>query len=246
MESALMTFSEPVTEVRNDTNTGVIHLISDDVGDSVETWDHVLHEDTFVEGLRAEIISRLEDHKQNGRKAAEIILDTLDNAIRIGWALLDIRKELKKAPGAYHSFIELNLPIGVSQANLYAQISRSFDRDEANVEFTRQLRDISGLDPLLIEVSVEKSLKQQIIEVNASSFADLMRVAGIAKGKTLALSTGNRQEKPAFLKLGKSISMTIVRMNRLNKLSPISGWGEQEKRAIKDDLKPLVDLYATL
>jgi hypothetical protein len=212
----------------------------------IETWDQVLHEDTLVNGFRAEIISRLTEHRENGKRAAQVILDALDNVIRVGWALNDARRELKKAPGAYHAWIELNLPIGVTQANLYAQISKSFDRDEENIEFTQRLRDLAGLEPLLLEVSVERSLKQQIIEVNASSFADLMRVAGIAKGKTLALASGSRQEKPAFLKLGKSISMTIVRMNRLNKLSPISEWGEQEKRAIKDDLRPLVELFRSL
>jgi hypothetical protein len=198
--------------------------------------------------LALEINDRLNKHQDNGENAAAAILEALDNVIRIGWALSDIKHEMKGDSDIFNHFVDRNLPISVTQAHNYARVARSFDRDEENIELTSRIREMAGLDPLLIDVSVPKHLKQQIKYVRSNLFQDLLRTAGVSKGKKQLELTDRKppEPKPAFLRLGKSISTAWVRFVRINKESPISGWGNEERKAVKEELKPLVDLYNQL
>jgi hypothetical protein len=200
----------------------------------------------IIDLLKEEIKERLEIHKDVAKRAATLIIETLDNAIRIGWCLIDIRKEFRNVPGAFESFVERNLPIGRTQAYKYAQIARGFQRDEENLGRHKEMRAMLGLTPILLDVFFPVHLKQQILATNANSFADLMRTAGIAKPKSIGNSMVRFENKPAFLRFGKTLSMAWVRFNRINKESPIENWAPEEKRALKDDLKPLVELYNSL
>ncbi len=190
--------------------------------------------------------SRLDQHRELGANAVNFVLETIENYVRTGWLLVDIKLEMHGVEGAFESWVERNLPISISQAYRYIKASTTFERDSENLADVNSVREAVGLSPLLLEVDCGPNLLDQIVERKANSFADLMRDAGISKPKTLSLPAIPKEQKPAFLKLGKALSAAYVRFQRINKVDPIDAWGTQEKRAICDSLKPLADLYQGL
>src|SRR3954465_1226608 len=80
--------------------------------------------------LCQECLERLEAHNRNGVSAVDIIFTTLENIVRLGFALCDIRKEMNSIEGAFEFWVTDNLPVGLRQAQRYMQASRTFDRDK--------------------------------------------------------------------------------------------------------------------
>jgi hypothetical protein len=197
---------------------------------------------TNVETLTGAICERIELHKNNGQRAASLVLETLENVVRIGWHLLDLKSEFRKLSGGYESYVDRNLPVSLRQAQRYTQVARQFKRDAEYLEFSSRLRQSAGLSDTLTYDQPASPLKEQIIAANAHSFSEMLRVAGVAKPKPLASATNQVQAKPMFLRLGKSLSMAVVRVNRINRESPIESWGRMERDAIIQDLEPLVKL----
>jgi hypothetical protein len=193
-----------------------------------------------TEILKTEISSLVDRQRSAGRKAADAIMETLEVTVRLGWRLRDLSKELTGVSGTLEAYCERNLPISYRQAQRYMKGSRLFQRDHQDFEFQSQLRRQVGL-PELAPVKAESPLRDQIIALNANSFAEVLRLSGLSKSKVQTLSPP-RSERPLFLRVGKSISMSVVRLNRALKLEPLENWGTEERKAVLADLQPLLEL----
>jgi hypothetical protein len=193
-----------------------------------------------TEILKTEITSLVDRQQAAGRKAADAIMETLEVTVRLGWRLRDLSKELTGVSGALDAYCERNLPISYRQAQRYMKGSRLFQRDKQDFDFQSELRRTVGL-PELAPVKAVSSLRDQIVALNANRFAEVLRLSGLAKSKVQAISPP-RSEKPIFLKAGKSVSMCVVRFNRILKLEPLETWGRQERQAVLSNLQPLLEL----
>jgi cell division protein FtsB len=192
----------------------------------------------------------LQYHKIFGPQIAQDNLSLLENIVRIGWVLNDIKRELKDG-GAFELFIENRLPISSAQANAFAAESRRFKRDVKDLQFNAEVRKYCGLKPLLELNVFNAPLREQIAKLPASRFASLMRLSGLQKPRVsqkmlmdIPLQGMPRlQDKPAFLKVGAVLSRTWVRIQRISKATPIEELGDEERQAIARDLRPFVELY---
>jgi hypothetical protein len=194
---------------------------------------------SLIDNMGVELRNRLSRHQEIGKNAAEAILEALENIVRVGWLLADVRYELKGCEEAFETWVDCNLPIGVSQALNYVRVCKHFERDQENIAW----REKCGLDPMLIDVIGELTVRQQILAVSANSFADLMRVAGVAKPKPALPSSDKKTERPPFFKAIKTLSAADVRLTRLNKISPFSDLSDMERSDLAHALMPFVALY---
>jgi hypothetical protein len=194
----------------------------------------------------------LKIHKEVGREAASFNLDILENTVRTGWALNDIKRELKDdRAGAFELFVNNRLPISSAQANAFAAESRRFKRDVQDLQFNAEVRRACGLEPLLVLDIFSAPLREQIAKLPASRFASLMRLSGLQKPRVSQKMLTDIppqgmprvQDKPAFLKIGAVLSRTWTKIQRISKATPIEELGEEERQAIARDLRPFVELY---
>src|ERR1700728_2545080 len=95
---------------------------------------------SLIKVLADEVVERIDHHKKISREAAILILEVLENIVRLGWALIDINKEFKGLEGGFNSFIERNLPVGRSQAYNYMQVAKRFRRDAENLGRHQEVR----------------------------------------------------------------------------------------------------------
>jgi hypothetical protein len=198
----------------------------------------------------------LELHKDVGPEVAQGNLTLLENTVRVGWALNDIKRELSSnwedgGASAFEAFIENRLPISIAQANAFAVESRRFKRDVQDLQFNAEVRRACGLEPLLVLDIFSAPLREQIAKLPASRFASLMRLSGLQKPRVSQKMLTDIppqgmprvQDKPAFLKIGAVLSRTWTKIQRISKATPIEELGEEERQAIARDLRPFVELY---
>jgi hypothetical protein len=182
-------------------------------------------------------------HKQLGRSAAQIMLDALENVVRMGWLLSDLKREFKHVSGAYETHVTNTCEIGVRQADRYIEASKGFQRDALNMAESAELAAAGGITPDMFSIPHPVTLREQIKQENANSFADLLRKADLAKPKQLTGATERFDDKPLVFKISKALSMVQMRINRTLKGVDLATWSFREKQLLIDRLKPLVEFY---
>jgi hypothetical protein len=205
----------------------------------------------LVLALSDEVQKRLDVQNDITAKAAQGILETLENYVRTGWLLAEIKSEFRKFPGAFDDFVEHRFNVEVAQINNYIRVANQFQKDRQALIESSELKQTLGVtDSLIDEDITELSLQDQLIEVSPNSFSDLLRRASLAKPRLVKDRTPDLIPSPnirqSYLKLGKSITTTVVRLNRIDKEDAIANWTPEEKASLKRDLEPLMDLYKNL
>src|SRR5271165_3301971 len=110
--------------------------------------------------------------RTNAERQIQLVLE---NAVRVGWCLIDIKAEMR---GEFNAYAENHLPFSHDKANRLMKAARNFQRDELNQKFLESI----WTKPLAIEYSTEP-LADQIGKCNsgqgARHFQDLLVTSGL-------------------------------------------------------------------
>lgn len=175
------------------------------------------------------------------QNAEQHVLAVLENAVRVGWCLIDIKAELR---GYFDKYAENCLPFGHTKAARLMKAAKNFQRDTENHQFLESI----WTKPLAIEYSTE-SLAEQIGKCNsgqgARHFQDLLVTSGLAPTKHIADPTDRSTPSP-FFKLIRAIDSASARVVRFRRETPIEDWSHDNREIIRRKLQPLIDLAEIL
>lgn len=195
-------------------------------------------EDSKVSALQAKLDALLELQKTLSHYAATSVLSALENIIRIGWCLIDIKAELK---GVYDEYAETHFPFSARQARRMMAAARNFQRDGVNVDFLQSIAS----ETLAFENRSEIPLVEQIKQTGARHFQDLLVTGGLAPART-PISQTERSVPTGIFKLLRSIDSASLRFVRVEREFPISDWSDADREVVRRKLRPLVELYEKL
>jgi hypothetical protein len=190
-----------------------------------------------VKALQAKLDALLELQKTLSHYAATSVLSALENVVRIGWCLIDIKAEKK---GVFYEYAEIHFPFSARQAERMMKAARNFQRDIENVEFIESITTV----PLAMEYS-GAPLIDQIKQTGARHFQDLLVTGGLAPAR-VAISPAGRSVPTGIFKLLRSIDSAALRFVRVEREFPIEDWSDADREVVKRKLKPLVELFERL
>ena len=181
-----------------------------------------------LEGLlQIEVVLRVEAEKH--------ILAVLENAVRVGWCLIDIKAELR---GYFDKYAENCLPFGHTKAARLMKAAKNFQRDNDN----QTLQNEIWTKPLAISYSTEP-LSEQIGKCNngegARHFQDLLVTSGLAPAKQIS---EKRDTPTGFFKLCRAIDAAVARLARYRRERDVCEWSQDDRQIIKRKLQKLEEL----
>jgi len=169
--------------------------------------------------------------------AKEGIVAALENAIRIGWCLIDIRHEIRGSGSLFDGFIARS---SLSKSQIYRLIAAAskFQRDQTELDFSiaNGLTSSESISPI--------PLTQQLQQTKATNFSQLLAAGGL-------ITPSGRTQAPnvaivPIAKLARKIDAAYMQHTRVTRSFPIHQWSTADIQVLLRKLEPLVSLHAQL
>jgi hypothetical protein len=190
-----------------------------------------------VRALEVRLEALMARQSELTENAKEKILLALENAVRIGWVLIDIRTELKKIGPLFDQYARNRFSFSKSQVYRLITAAKRFERDQVELDFRLSISGEATPGDLS-----EIPLIEQIRETKASTFSDLLITGGVVSGRTQAPSIS----MPPICKLYRRIDAVHCQFVRTERQYPIADWSEADIAVLIRKLQPLVSLHAQL
>jgi hypothetical protein len=177
----------------------------------------------------------LQRHETLSRTAANTIIDAIENSIRCGFYLADLKSLIP--PGRFTNWVEENFTCSYAWANQLRRLARHFCRDLADQKQREKLNiHVPGLSG-----AVGPHLRTQIAEAGCKSLNELFRTVGLLPAPVQHSSNGNASPELSLkLDLARLTPFVGRLQKRLDKLPPPQELSDTQRESLHTLLSPIV------
>jgi hypothetical protein len=187
----------------------------------------------FLEELALEALNK---HAVLFRQASDGVVSTIENSIRLGWYLSDLRSFMRPGPG-FITWAAKRFELSTTHCAHLMALSKHFCRDLVDQKTREKLSiRVPGLNP-----TVGVHLRNQIVEAAPKSLNELFRATGILP--TLPGRNGNGAGPTTHLRQLESLLQQFSK--KIPGVDPDSIPASKREQLLTE-LKPVIGFYTRL